>query len=92
VFNAIWHRGLLAQQIAFDIAMQMREHTMEFYKIEQKQIKFKRESFKTLTDYCNKKAQRQSSPRDKIVNFILNSISRHRRSSTMGFTSFDATK
>jgi hypothetical protein len=75
VFNAIWYGGLLAQQLAIDIAMQMREHTMEFYESEQQQIKFKRDSYKALTDYCNTKAQRQASSRDKIVFFTLNSIS-----------------
>jgi hypothetical protein len=32
VFDAIWYGGLLAQQLAIDITLQMREHTMEFYK------------------------------------------------------------
>jgi hypothetical protein len=35
VFNAIsYGRPLLAQQLAIDIAMQMREHFIEFYKSE----------------------------------------------------------
>jgi hypothetical protein len=62
VFNAIWYGGLLAQQLAIDIAMQMREHTMEFYKSKQQQIKFKGD-YIALTDYCNTKAQRQASSR-----------------------------
>jgi hypothetical protein len=61
--------GLLAQQLSIDIALQMREQTMEFYKSKQQQIKFKKDSYKALTDYCNTKAQRQVSSRDKIVNF-----------------------
>jgi hypothetical protein len=35
VFYAIWYGGLLAQELAIDIAMQMRQHTMEFYQSEQ---------------------------------------------------------
>jgi hypothetical protein len=88
VLNAIWYGGLLAQQLRIDIAMQMREHSMEFYKSKQQQMQFKKDSYKTLTDYCNTKAQRQASSRDEIVNFTLNSISSCRSSSTMGFTSF----
>jgi hypothetical protein len=71
VFNAIWYGGLLVQQLAIDIAMQIREHTIEFYKSGQQQIKFKRNSYKALTDYCNTKTQRQASSRDKIVKFTL---------------------
>jgi hypothetical protein len=85
VFNAIWYGGLLAQQLAIDIVMQMREHTMEFYKSKQQQIKFERER-------DSYKAQRQASLREKIVNFTLNSIFSYRRSSTMGFTSFYGTR
>jgi hypothetical protein len=89
VFNAIWYGGLLAQQLAIDIAIQMLEHTMEFYKSsEQQEIKLQRDFFKALTDYCNTKVQRQASSRDKIVNFTFKSISSYRRSSTMGFTSY----
>jgi hypothetical protein len=75
VSNAIWYGGLLPQQLAIDMAMQMREHTMEFYKSEQQQIKFKRNSYKAFTDYCTTKAQMHASSRDQIVNFTLNSIS-----------------
>jgi hypothetical protein len=78
VFHAIWYGGLLAQQLAIDIAMQIRKHTMEFYKSEQQ--------------LSNTKAQRQAFLRDKIVNFSLNSISSYRRSSTIGFTSFYGTR
>jgi hypothetical protein len=39
VFIAIWYGGLLAQQLGIDIAMQMREQTMKFYKSKQQQIK-----------------------------------------------------
>jgi hypothetical protein len=61
VFNAIWYGGLLAQELAIDIAVQMHKHTMEFHKSEQQHIKLKKDSYKALTDYCSKKAQRQAS-------------------------------
>jgi hypothetical protein len=61
MFNAIWYGGLL----------QIREHTREFYKSKQQQIKFKRDSYKALTESCKTKAQMQSSSRDKILNFTL---------------------
>jgi hypothetical protein len=78
MFNAIWYGGLL----------QKREYTREFYKLKQQQIKFKRDSYKALTDYCKTKAQMQASSRDKILNFTLS----YRRSSIMGLTSFYGTR